>query len=116
MDEIDLIIDVRGGDDSDLRAFLSERGVRARPYHGIFNGPIPAEILNHPAPYVWATATGIVLRAAIRAYADCKKQRLTVHRSKTGVKVDATNYSVDELKDLDSLDICKFEKPGADLK
>jgi hypothetical protein len=37
-----------------------------------------------------------------------------ISRLKTGIKVDATNYSVDELKDMGVLDIGKFEKDDHD--
>jgi len=112
MSEIDLVIDVQGGEDSDFMAILSQHGVRARPHCGVFNGPMPdvTEMLKHPAPYVWATATAAVLRTAIKAYADSKKKRFIITRLKTGIKVDATNYSVDELKEMGVLDIGKFEK------
>jgi hypothetical protein len=110
MSDIDLIIDVGGGDDSDLMDFLRQHGVHVRPHYGVHNGPLPdmTEALKHPAPYIWATATASVLIAAIKAYSDTKKKRLIVSRLKTGVKVDATNYSVEELKDLGVLDIAKF--------
>ena len=116
MSEIDLVIDIRGGEDSDLMEFLSQHGVRAKPHYGVFNGPLPdvSEMLKYPVPYIWATASVMVLKEAIKAYADSKKKRFIISRLKTGIKVDATNYSVDELKDLGVLDIGKFEKDGHD--
>src|SRR6185436_15387195 len=116
MNEIDLVIDIRDGEDADLMGFLSQQGVRARPHYGVFNGPMPdvSEMLRHPAPYIWATASVAVLKTAIKAYADSKKKRFIISRLKTGVKVDATNYSVDELKDMGVLDLGKFEKDAHD--
>jgi len=110
MSDIDLIIDVRGGDDSELMDFLKQHGVHVRPHYGVHNGPLPdmTEVLKHPAPYVWATATASVLKTAIKAYCDSKKKRLVISRLKTGVKIDATNYSAEELKDLGVLDIGIF--------
>jgi hypothetical protein len=97
-------------------AVLTQHGVRARPHYGVFNGPMPdiSEALQHLAPYVWATASATLLRTAIKAYADSKKKRLIISRLKTGIKVDATNYSAEELKDMGVLDIGKFEKDSRD--
>jgi hypothetical protein len=116
--KIDLLIQIRDREDLDLEAFLSQHGVRARPHFGVRNGQMPdmSEVLKHPAQYVWATATATVLRAAIKAYADSKKKRLIISRLKTGTKVDATNYSVDELNKLELgfLDVGRFEKNEGD--
>lgn len=97
-------------------SLLTQHGVRARPDYGVFNGPMPdvGEVLRHPAPYIWATASATVLRTAIKAYAESKKKRFIISRLKTGTKVDATNYSVQELKDLGVLDVGKFEKDSHD--
>ncbi|HEX4265664.1 MAG TPA: hypothetical protein VH597_15115 [Verrucomicrobiae bacterium] len=111
MAEVDLVIDVRDGDDSDLMDFLKTQGVRVRPHYGIYNGPMPdmSEMLKHPAPYVWATATATVLTAAINAYARSRNRKLVISRLKTGTKIEATNYTAEEIKDLGVLDIGRFE-------
>jgi hypothetical protein len=104
MTEIDLIIDVRGGEDSELMDFLNQHGIRARPHYGIYNGPMPdtSEMMKHPAPYLIAGGTVAVFRAAIQAYASTKKKRIIIQRlAKGGLKIDATNYSVEELNRLE---------------
>lgn len=110
MSAIDLIIDVRDGSNPDLVSYVADRGAHARPHYGTFAGPMPeiAEMLKHPAPYVLITGTAVVLREIIKGYTELKKKRLIVHRLKTGIKIDATNYSVEELKDLGVLDIGEF--------
>jgi hypothetical protein len=113
MSELTLFIDVRGGDDLDLQDFLRSHGVSASPNYGIFNGPMPdvSEMLKHPAPYLMVYGGYKVLVAAIQAYASTKKKRFIISRLKTGVKIDATNYSVEEIRqlNLDSLDYVKLE-------
>jgi hypothetical protein len=114
MADVDLIIDVSDRDDPELGDFLASQGIRARPHYGVFAGPPPSgsslpEMLKHPAPYIWATAAGHVLISALRAYLQTKQKRLIIHRLKTGVKVDATNWTPDELKEIGFLDIVKLE-------
>ena len=114
MTEIDLIIDVRDGEDSGLMEFLNQHGVRARPHYGIYNGPMPdmTEMMKHPAPYLTACATVAVLKAAIQAYASTKKKRIIIQRlAKGGLKIDATNFSVEELNKLELgwMDYVKLE-------
>ena len=114
MNEIDLVIDVRGGDDSELMDFLRQRGVHAQPNYGIYNGPMPdmSEMMKHPAPYLLAGGAVAVFRAAIQAYASTKKKRIIIQRlAKGGTKIDATNYSVEELNKLELgyMDYMNFE-------
>lgn len=114
MADIDLIIDVRAGEDSDLMEFLNQNGVRARPHYGNYNGPMPdmSEMMKHPAPYLTACATVAVFKAAIQAYASTKKKRIIIQRlAKDGLKIDATNYSVEELNKLElgRMDYVKLE-------
>lgn len=110
-EEFDVIIQV-SRHDADLNSFLSSAGVRARPHYGVFNGPMGdvQEMLKHPAPYVWATASASALIAAFQAYAKTRQRRITIRKMKTGVSIDATNFSPKELKDLGVLDLVEFER------
>jgi hypothetical protein len=111
MNETNLFIEVRDRDDTELTEVFRQHGVRVRPHYGFQNGPVPdvSELLKHPAPYIVATAAASVLKTAIKAYSDSKKKRFIINRLKTGVKVDATNYSAEELKEMGVLDVGKFE-------
>lgn len=74
--------------------------------------PDMSEIAKHPAPYLIAAGTVAVIRAAIQAYAANKKRRIIIQRlAKGGTKIDATNYSVEELNKLELgyLDYVSFE-------
>ena len=97
--------------DGELDAFLLANGVSVRPSYGMFNGPMPplAEILDKPAPYIWATAASAVLISAIQAYAKARHRRVKIQRTQTGMIIDATNYSATELKDLGVGDLVRFE-------
>ena len=113
-DEITVFIELSPGD-SDLDAFLRDHGMKARKHHGFFNA-LPEVIqraMEHPERYVMVTAAAGVLIAALRAYAQTHMRRLIVRKMKTGTTVDATNYTPDELKQLEVLDLLQFDDPKA---
>ncbi|MEA3117752.1 MAG: hypothetical protein QOI13_1022 [Paraburkholderia sp.] len=109
-DEISIFIEL-SPDDGELDSFLRSHGLNARKSHGVFNAvpEIIQHALEHPAPYVWVTASAPVLIAALRAYAQTHKRRLLVRKSKAGITVDATNYTPKELKELEVFDVFEFE-------
>jgi len=112
--EIDLHIDLAWDDDWELKDFLSAQGIRCRPDWGVFNGPMPdpsqiGDLLKRPAPYLIVTAAGHLLITALRSYAVAKKKRIVIQRLKSGLKVDATNWTPEELKDLGVLDYVRFD-------
>jgi hypothetical protein len=115
MTEIDLHIDIRWGDDWELKDFLIGQGVRCRPDYGVFNGPMPdpsqiGEMLKRPAPYLIVTAAGHLLISALSAYAKVKKKRIVIQRLKSGaLKVDATNWTPKDLKELGVMDYLRFD-------
>ena len=119
MKDIHLLIDVRNGEDSDLRTVLSTHGVLTKPQYVVqtgqqdvvFEGPMPGarEILHQSPSYIMATASAEVLNTALKAYADSKKKRLMICYFKSGIKVDATNNVADKLKEITFIDIAKFE-------
>lgn len=84
-----------------MDSFLAERGIHAIRSHGLFNsaGDIVMTLAEHPAPYIFVTASAIVIRAALRAFAETHKKRIVI-RDERGNRIDATNYSVEELKKL----------------
>ncbi len=87
-----------------MDSLLSSRGISARRSHGIFNsfGDIAKTLAEHPEPYIMVTASAFAIRAAFRAYADTHKKRIIV-RDERGNEIDATNYSVDDLKKLNPM-------------
>jgi hypothetical protein len=109
-EEIDVIIRI-ARDDSDLVSFLSSHGVKTKPHYGIFNGPMPdmQEMLKHPAPYVWATAAASVVITALRAYVKIRHKRIIIQKLKTGVTIDATNFSPAELKEIGVVDLIELQ-------
>jgi hypothetical protein len=115
MSELNFVIDVSSGEDSDLKDFLRQHGVSASPNYGVQNAwPMPdvTEIVKHPAPYLLVGAAVHVLNTAIQAYASTKKKRIIINRlAKGGIKIDATNWTAEELNklNLDYLDFVSFE-------
>lgn len=57
---------------------------------------------ERPEPYVFITASALAIRAAFRAYADTHKKRIIV-RDERGNEIDATNYTVEDLKKLNPI-------------
>ncbi len=98
-----------------MDAFLAARGIHARRSHGIFNslGDIAKTLAERPEPYIMVTASAVVIRAAFRAYSDTHKKRIII-RDERGNEVDATNYSVDDLKKLNPMSA--FEVPDDQVK
>ena len=93
-----------------MDAFLSSRGIHARRSHGIFNsfGDIAKTLAERPEPYIAITASALAIKTAFRAYSDTHKRRIVI-RDDQGNEVDATNYSVDDLKKLNPMSA--FEVP-----
>jgi hypothetical protein len=93
-----------------MDAFLSSRSLHARRSHGIFNsfGDIAKTLAERPEPYIVITASALAIKAAFRAYSDTHKKRIII-RDEHGNELDATNYSVDDLKKLDPMSA--FEVP-----
>jgi hypothetical protein len=87
-----------------MDAFLSTWGVKARRSHGLFNsfGDIAKTLAERPEPYIMVTASALAIKAAFRAYSDTHKKRIII-RDERGNEVDATNYSVDDLKKLNPI-------------
>ena len=108
--QVDLVIRV-SRDDSDLASFLSSHGVKTRPDYGVFNGPTPdwQEMLKHPAPYIWVTAGASVVITALRAYAKTHHRRIIIRKTKTGMTIDATNFSPEDLRDIGVVDLIELE-------
>ena len=106
---------VRASLETGIDSFLSSRGIHARRTHGPRNsiGDIAKTLAERPEPYILVTACAFAIRAAFRAYADTHKKRIIV-RDERGNEVDATNYSVDDLKKLNPLNA--FEVLGDDSK
>ena len=98
-DEVSFFI--RASSEMGIDSFLSERGIHARrtyaPRDSI--GDIAKILAERPEPYVLVTASALAIRAAFRAYAETHKKRIIV-RDERGNEVDATNYSVEDLKKL----------------
>ena len=94
-------------DDDDLAEFLSAREIRASDAHGPINGPLE-EMLSHPAPYVFATATASALAAAFHAYAKHRKRQLVIRQTKKGTTLEIHNYTPEEIKQMDVLDVLEF--------
>jgi hypothetical protein len=114
MPDVEIMVDVRDGSDPELSTFLAAQGIRSRPHYGINNGSTPdgsasREIFAHAAPYVLITATAQILIAAVKAYAQSKQKRIIVQRLKTGTKIDATNWTAEELRELGIFDVIKLE-------
>jgi hypothetical protein len=103
-DSDDVSFFIRASRETGIDSFLSERGIRARRTHGPRNsiGDIAKTLAEHPEPYVFVTASALAVRAAFRAYADTHKKRIIV-RDERGNEVDATNYSVEDLKKLNPI-------------
>jgi hypothetical protein len=109
-DEVSVFIEL-SPDDGDLDSFLRSEGVAANKTHGVFNAipQIVQQALEHPARYVYTTGAASVLMAALRAYAQTHQRRLVVRKSKSGVTVEASNFTPKELKELEIFDIFEFE-------
>ena len=73
-------------------------------------GPSVLEKLKDiPPMYVLATATVPAIVAALRTYADTHKKRLILKQTTKGKELDLTNYSVEEIKELEIMDIFSLE-------
>jgi len=107
-DEITVFI--RVSREAGMDAFLSDRGIYAQRSHGIFNslGDIAKTLAERPESYIMVTASALAIKAAFRAYSDTHKKRIII-RDEHGSEVDATNYSVDDLKKLNPMSA--FEVP-----
>ncbi|SRR6266498_217147 len=101
---------VRVSREAGMDAFLSSRGIDACRSHGIFNslGDLAKNLAETPEPYLMITASALAIKAAFRAYSDTHKKRIII-RDERGNEVDATNYSVDDLKTLNPMSV--FEVP-----
>jgi len=114
MSDVKFVIEVNRAEDSDLLDFLRQRDVHATPNSGAYNGPMPdmTELMKHPAPYLLVGAGVHVLNTAIQAYAKTKKKRIIINRlAKGSLKIDATNWTPEELNKLDLgyLDYVSFQ-------
>ena len=95
---------IRASPETGIDSFFSERGIHGRRTHGPRNsiGDIAKTLAERPEAYLFVTASALAIRAAFRAYADTHKKRIIV-RDGRGNEVDATNYSVEDLKKLNSI-------------
>ncbi len=107
-EEISLFIIVNRSECNDFKAFLESRGVKAAKSFGVYNSvqhapdPETLRILaEHGTPYLFVYAFARVLVDGLNALAKFYKKRLKmVKNSKGGIEIDATNFTVSQLKDL----------------
>ena len=107
-DEITVVVRVSRA--AGMDSFLSDRGIHVRRSHGIVGslGDIAKTLAERPEPYIIVTTSALAIREAFRAYSDTHKKRIII-RDERGNELDATNYSVDDLKKLNPMNA--FEVP-----
>jgi hypothetical protein len=106
-EEISLFIKVNRDECNEFKTFLEAHGIKAAKHFGIFNSlhAPDMETINKLAekgtPYLLIYAIGHVLVNGLNALAKFYKKRLKmVKSSKGGIEIDATNFTVAQLKDL----------------
>jgi len=97
---------IRVSSEEGMDSFLSDRGIQVQRSHGAFNNitDIAKTVAENPAPFIMITGLAHAILQAFSAYAKTHKKRITI-RDKHGNKIDATNYSVDELKELNPINL-----------
>ncbi len=114
-DADEITVFVRVSRDAGMDSFLSGRGIHVRRSHGLFAslGEIAKTLAERPEPDIVVTASALAIRQAFRAYSDTHKKRIII-RDERGNELDATNYSVDDLKKLNPMNA--FEVPDDNAK
>src|SRR5438445_4134266 len=114
-DADEITVFVRVSRDAGMDSFLSGRGIHVRRSHGLFAslGEIAKTLAERPEPYIVVTTSALAIRQAFRAYSDTHKKRIII-RDERGNELDATNYSVDDLKKLNPMNA--FEVPDDNAK
>ena len=115
-DDISVFIRVSPEEFDLLFSFLRSNGIKARKHWGIQNSmnlPKPEDIeklMKSPAPYLLVCCAAQIIVAALKAYGETHKKSLKIIKSaKGGIKVEATNITPEELKQLDAFELLQFD-------
>lgn len=99
--------------DGKFAEMLRQNHLRVNERYPPVNGPI-GDMLSHPA--AWLSASGLAgsVATAIHAYAKYGQKRAVIKKFGTDVEIDLVNYSADEIRLIDTLDLLGFRNYGSE--